>query len=532
MSENGKAPQVPENGKASHLPDLSNERFMIYPDSPPPSEAMATGNDDQARYVVTDPEDLARIEQIQWELAAIDSTVESLDEWVGKRSGRYVFRLSERLHTERESARKAREHALARGRIGKVPDAQTLIDLGRDFVRRLWKVFLLAVVLISGLFLLRRIFTRLVGVFAPDSLASIIVEWMVGSFYRDLIGWVISGTIATIIVLTFSVLLRYYRGWSEISMKVQTLLYDVRFSKEIGAHTKAELDRLESLHKTLLMWMRTLATTLRRPWVLPDNLPVDPSLEMDASTLPLGVRFGAVHNSTRAMQLKTRRVVLQRLIRQEWRQRSFSDLVEAVAESLGMAHQQLDLEQVDREMSASSRQSFLTLSHRVDDNQVLIPMGKRRYDDLMLQIRHDVIDLVRPPVKSLHDDPMGDFIWPGEVMTEPDWVKFGSEIFAAGKVEDTPTFDPTMLNFDGRGQTSVTRTNTTTVAIVPNGFPLGESGVQKAEYPKAETSGVDFTARIELAGPVSAAQVAAFASSASSEVQPPSVMEEGMNDFM
>lgn len=511
---------------AENIDQVENELLVSLNDEPIRTDnSVADTKEFENSLDLDSPNEISEeeIQKLTQELSELESKRnvlhegrQDLESWIGHRSTSYLSQLVVAFESERDQATKDKERSDQMLASVSIPSAIDLKLATNGFIHKIKMATLYWIAASLGIWILKEVVIRIGQVALGDSVivqsvVAFLVDWLTGSIFNHALMFFLTGYLLAFV----GVFISYYREWTNLSrafIKAQSIY---EYSVRLEEHTYQQSSRLYGLHVYAIKLLKMLATSLRRPYELPDRYTEDPIVDIRNRELPLSVRFGEAKTNSRAQHLRLRREVLRKLVRTSWRSNLFSSLVEKIGNDLGYSKSQFNVERIDKDLSTGNLTVVETLQANLSDQNSLENVGSEWFEKLAKAVKEEVVPIVNLPVVVIHPNPVADLVNPdGE--QEINWKNFLGEIFSKDDVSKTPTVSPDILNEIARSRNPINRNFTDSIALIASDFTLLETNLIEDRVDQRLRDAVDITVRADLVGPLDKDNLKLFSSGDSS----------------
>ncbi len=343
---------------------------------------------------------------------------------------------------------------------------------------------------------------------ALESLAASRDAQQLGKNVLQRVAWIAPTVLA--LALLF-LLIPYHRDWANFRRSVDVQLVNLQRIERGNVVSRAEVERLKSLHKQTLDWLKILAIATHTPWrVRPSWLESGlKTLRMDA--LPFAMRVAQAHDGDHSAFATLSDSAHERLAQPGWRQRAFERLVNEIGQETGKPPAAFSLESLDNDLPHASNNSRAHLLKNMVSTsiqeRVALSFLKPLIEDLqgraMANARPEVFQVEPDALESIKNDMEGI----EEYRKYEPWDTFLSHTLTLNRGGSDPVtaLSPLAISddrvIDGQHQEVLS------YALIPehisHRLDLSEgSGIGYRKYDSQTTRPLDVVIRADMVGPL------------------------------
>ncbi len=426
----------------------------------------------------------------EWEQGVLDSFLE----WVEDQRSTFVARLADRMDASREHA--AREVAREESGELALPEPRELVRLRKSF--HLGAAVTTFVVAVATAIVIALRFPN------SDEARQAIDELVAEGRYPE--WWVALLMAAGIwLVVILLLLTRYYRGWSTFSNRVR-LAEHVAHTR--GARLDAlrgELERLESIHQQADEWIDLITAALYDPWEVPAEWTEGAGSGLNPDVMPFAMSIGEAVEGVGTGADRITRDAAEEIVRRGWRDAAFRELLNEIADRLGLDRSELDPDALDADVPDAPNNSRSLVRQYMGKRDVLEAVAARELAAIADGLQEDVQAGERISVAPLRRaDPMSAFQRTRTAESTRGWSDFLLEPVSASPVAPPP------LSALAISTHRVQQAHHQDVAsyvvgpepVVDQPIVASRPGLVSRALPSDSGTGFDVLVRVDVVGPV------------------------------
>lgn len=215
---------------------------------------------------------------------------------------------------------------------------------------------------------------------------------------------IILSAVTVLIISLISLLIQYYRDWSEFERRVVLALWKLDEISKGVLHCRDEKARLSVLYPQVRDWLEIIGNSLHTPWNIDEKWIQSISNEIPQDDFPYSLRIAQAQEDDRSSALQLRRDAAERFLLQGWRSKVFVEQVRVAQEMMGLTEDRLNVEMLDSDIALSPGGPRAILREKIKDPELLAGVAKRQLLPLMKIVQIESIAQARPPVRENRTD--------------------------------------------------------------------------------------------------------------------------------
>ena len=222
-----------------------------------------------------------------------------------------------------------------------------------------------------------------------------------GKAILERVAWITPVALAVTLML---LLIPYHRNWSNFRRSVDVQLVNLQRIERGNMVSRAEVERLKSIHKQALDWLKILAIATHTPWrVRPTWLDSGlRTLRMDS--LPFAMRVAQAHEGDHSAFATLADSAHERLAQPGWRQRAFERLVTEIGQETGKPPTAFSLEALDNDLPHASNNSRAHLLKNMVSGSIQERVALTFLKPLIEELQGRAMANARPEVFQVEPD--------------------------------------------------------------------------------------------------------------------------------
>src|SRR5690606_33460887 len=210
------------------------------------------------------------------------------------------------------------------------------------------------------------------------------------------------------LIIVGVLLIAYYRGWSTFARRVQLAEFSAATRAQRARALRAELERLESVHRQAEEWMELVTRALYDPWEVPDAWSEGAGSGLNPDRMPFAMAVGEAVEGTGTGADRITRDAAAEVIRRGWRDKAFRELLGEIADRLGVERTRLDPDALDSDLPEAPNNSRSLARQYMEKSDVLQAVALRELaaiadglqEDFQAGERINVAPLIRADAMS------------------------------------------------------------------------------------------------------------------------------------
>lgn len=316
---------------------------------------------------------------------------------------------------------------------------------------------------------------------------------------------IIFSACTVLIISLISLLIQYYRDWSEFERKVILALWKLDEISKGVLHCRDEKARLSVLYPQVRDWLEIIGNSLHTPWNIDEKWLQSISNEIPQDDFPYSLRIALAQEDDKSSALQLRRDAAERFLLQGWRSKVFVEQVRMAQEMMGLTEDRLNVEMLDSDIALSPGGPRAILREKIKDPELLSGVAKRQLVPLMKIVQIESIAQARPPVRENRTDLLDQFkvddLGLG-VNTKVAWDSFLTQSMGDTQKPRTPL---SLLAFSESGRQIGHHDRAKTIFISPDRLigdvPNNDSTFVHG-YSETTRLPMDFVVRMDIVGPL------------------------------
>jgi hypothetical protein len=334
------------------------------------------------------------------------------------------------------------------------------------------------------------------------------IDQNISPFLRYHFWEIMSGLLSFWVISLFLILARYYSGWSEFRRAVQLQVHQLRGVIEGYVKTQQEIARLNILHRQVMDWMELIASAVYKPWQVNPDWGSKNEYSAHFETFPFALRVAQAQEGSSVNMAALENDIARSLLVPGWREDAFEDLIQNIAQSMGLDPTKFNTELLDHDLPHQSNNSRELIKRFFGEGDkmkqesirpVLTEVAKRRLLTLVNTTQSQLVSTSRPrveqilddPLASLRDDPLG--IEPYD--PSESWDDFLRESLGTDSIEQVP-LGP--LNFNLKGRMAGATGRLKTFIVAPKRFQESLPAIADPEHVELVSIGDDKPRSVEI----------------------------------
>lgn len=319
----------------------------------------------------------------------------------------------------------------------------------------------------------------------------------------------------------------YYRRWERHRRKMSELELELQHLPERYINARKEVQRLEVIHKQTFEWLDLLARALINPWSVRPKWLQSSLTTLNTSAMPFAMRVAHANDEDKASKAILTTKATKKLVTPGWRQNAFNRLVHQIAQVHGRTPDAFSVEALDKDLPHASNGTRKLLRDSLSDVETLENVALTFLRPLISDLQANAMAAAKPTVLQVDDNPLSflrtDLEGIEDGVKEEKWEDFLLHSLTREDGRPDPITPISALALSEIAVAATSHENVSSFALMSKhvekriGGPEGLNNVKVKAYEPERVRPLDAVVRVDIIGPIKAAELRLWGSAKSGE---------------